>query len=193
MLSGLAELQDQTTRTAEMLPGTGIPFEPNLPQSPEGIIPPTNSGSSQIFALLELDIGGNSLGSDGLQVLAAYMRHHSQLRYLGLARTTAADLCAWKELFDSLKENHILTKIILDESNLGDLGVRLLADVLKVNLILSEVDLDRNNVTDVGGNYIMDSLLCRTPFPLRHLSLEGNTIGAGLMSRINREVKDLFY
>ncbi|KAM6965398.1 collagen alpha-1(XXVII) chain B [Aplochiton taeniatus] len=104
----------------------------------------------QIFALLELDIGGNCLGSDGLQVLAAYMRHHSHLRYLGLAQTTAADLSAWKELFDSLKGNNVLSKIILDESNLGDPGVRLLADVLKVNRSLSEVDLDRNNITDVN-------------------------------------------
>lgn len=145
--------------------------------------------SLKVFALLELDIGGNGLSSDGLRMLASYMRHHSHLQYLGLAQTSSADLVAWKELFDSLKGNSSLTQIILDESNLGDPGVRLLADVLKVNASLMQVDLDRNGISDVGGNDIMGALLCRTQFPLRHLSLEENDISAGLMSRIKQEVK----
>ncbi|CAL8327801.1 unnamed protein product [Arctogadus glacialis] len=147
-------------------------------------------GSLSVFTLLELDIGGNGLASDGLRLLAAYMRHHSALRYLGLARTSGADLAAWKELFDSLKENSALAHIVLDESSLGDPGVRMLAEVLRVSVSLRQVDLDRNGISDVGGNDLMGALLCRTQRPLSHLSLQGNDISPGLMRRIQEEVKN---
>lgn len=161
-----------------------FPSEHNmLPQLPSGW------SSFRLFTLLELDIGGNGLSSDGVKVLASYMRSHSYLQYLGLAQTSGADLAAWKELFDSLKGNSSLTQIILDENNLGDPGVRLLADMLKENMSLRQVDLDKNCISDVGGNDIMGALLCRTQFPLRHLSLQENNISAGLMSRIQEEVK----
>lgn len=150
---------------------------------------PATWGSFRVFSLLELDVGGNGLSSNGVKVLASYMRHHSYLHYLGLAQTSSADLVAWKELFDSLKVNSSLTQIILDESNLGDPGVRLLADVLKVSMNLRQVDLDRNGITDVGGNDIMGALLCRTQCPLKHLSLQENNISDGLMSRIQEEIK----
>lgn len=150
---------------------------------------PTGWSSFRVFALVELDIGGNGFGSDGVKVVASYMRHHSYLQYLGLAQTSGAYLAAWKELFDSLRGNSTLTQIVLDENNLGDPGVRLLADMLKENMCLQQVDLDGNGISDVGGNDIMGALLCRTHLPLRHLSLQENNISTGLMGRIQEEVK----
>ncbi|AWP07540.1 putative glutamate-rich protein 3-like [Scophthalmus maximus] len=183
LLNGIAELQEQTARAAAadqqaML----LPSEQSVP-----LQLPTGWSSLRSFALLELDIGGNGLSSEGVKVLASFMRHRSYLRYLGLAQTSAADLAAWKELFDSLKANASLTQIILDENNLGDPGVRLLADMLRENTSLLQVDLDGNGVSDVGGNDIMGALLCRAQRPLRHLSLQENNISEGLMSRIQEE------
>lgn len=185
LLNGIAELQEQTARTAAAIQHAMLlpPGHDVLPQLPAGW------SSFRVFTLSELDIGGNGLSSEGVKVLASYVRHHSYLQYLGLAQTSGADLSAWKELFDSLKENGSLTQIILDENNLGDPGVRLLADMLKDNRSLQEVDLDGNDITDVGGNDIMGALLCRMQFPLKHLSLEENSISTGLMSRIQKEVK----
>ncbi|XP_074495122.1 uncharacterized protein LOC141769696 isoform X1 [Sebastes fasciatus] len=185
LLNGIAELQEQTARAAAAVQQAMLlPSEQNvLLQLPAGW------SSFRVFALLELDIGGNGLSSDGVKVLASYIRHHSYLRYLGLAQTSGADLAAWKELFDSLKGSSSLAQIILDENNLGDPGVRLLADMLRENASVRQVDLDRNGVSDVGGNDIMGALLCRTQFPLTHLSLQENNISAGLMSRIQEEVK----
>ncbi|XP_051278739.1 uncharacterized protein LOC127376141 [Dicentrarchus labrax] len=185
LLNGIAELQEQTARAAAAIQQAMLfPSEQNtLLQLPTGW------SSFRGFALLELDIGGNGLSSDGIKVIASYMRHHSYLQYLGLAQTSGADLAAWKELFDSLKGNSSLSQIILDENNLGDPGVRLLADMLKENMSLQQVDLDRNGISDVGGNDIMGALLCRTQFPMRHLSLQENIISAGLMSRIQEQVK----
>ncbi|KAL7391259.1 hypothetical protein ABVT39_006785 [Epinephelus coioides] len=177
LLNGIAELQEQTARTAAAIQqATLFPSEQNML-----LQLPTGWSSFRVFALLELDIGGNGLSSNGVKVLASYMRHHSYLQYLGLAQTSGADLAAWKELFDSLRVNSSLIQIILDENNLGDPGVRLLADMLKENVSLRQVDLDRNGISDVGGNDIMGALLCRTQFPLRHLSLQDNNISAGLM------------
>ncbi len=184
LLNGIAELQEQTARAAAAIQQAMLSSEQNVL-----LQLPTGWSSFRVFALLELDIGGNGLSSDGVKVLASYMRHYSYLQYLGLAQTSGADLAAWKELFDSLKGNGALTQIILDENNLGDPGVRLLADTLKENTSLRQVDLDRNSISDVGGNDIMAALLCRTQFPLRHLSLQENNISAGLMSRIQEEVK----
>lgn len=183
------ELQEQSAREAANQQMALLQSEQQL--DPELLASlHTTWGSLRIFTLLELDIGGNGLASGGLKLLAVYMRHYSFLRYLGLAQTGGADLAAWKELFDSLKENSSLTQIILDESNLGDPGVRMLADVLKVNVSLRQVDLDRNDISDVGGNDLMGALLCRTQFPLRHLSLQENHISTGLMRRIQEEVKN---
>nr|XP_020453918.1 uncharacterized protein LOC109959126 [Monopterus albus] len=185
LLNGIAELQEQTARAAAAFQ------QAMLCPSEHNIVPhlPTGWSSFKVFALLELDIGGNGLSSEGVKVLASYMRHYSHLHYLGLAQTSGADLAAWKELFDSLKENSSLTRIILDENNLGDPGVRLLADVLKENMSLQKVDLDGNGISDVGGNDLMGALLCRMSFPLRHLSLQENYISEALLSRIQEEVK----
>lgn len=184
-MNGIAELQEQTARAAAAIQQAMLfPAEQSLL-----LQLPTGWRSLRTFELLELDVGGNGLGSDGVKVLAAYMRHHSRLRYLGLAQTGAADLAAWKELFEGLRGNAALTQVILDENNLGDPGVRLLAEALRENTGLRQVDLDGNSISDVGGNDIMGALLCRTQFPLRHLSLEQNDISPGLMTRIQEEVK----
>ncbi|XP_074525770.1 uncharacterized protein LOC141790037 [Halichoeres trimaculatus] len=185
LLSGLAELQEQTSRAA-----SAIQYAVLHPTEQSVLQLPTGWRSFRVFALQELDVGGNGLSSNGVKVLASYLRHHSYLQYLGLAQTSGADLAAWKELFDSLKGNTSLAHIILDENNLGDPGVRLLADMLKETVGLKKVDLDRNGISDVGGNDIMAALLCRTQFPMRHLSLQENNISAGLMSRIQEEVKE---
>lgn len=190
LLNGVAELQEQTATAAATIQQAMLfssEQEAFLQQAMASL--PCGWSSFRIFALVELDIGGNGLGSEGVKLLASYMRHHSYLQYLGLAQTRGADLAAWKELFESLKENRSLTQIILDENNLGDPGVRLLAEVLNVNMNLQEVDLDGNSITDVGGNDIMGALLCRTQFPLKHLSLQENNLSSGLMSRIQEEVK----
>ncbi|XP_068577046.1 NLR family CARD domain-containing protein 3 [Cebidichthys violaceus] len=185
LLNGIAELQEQTARAAAAVQQAEL-----LPPEQSALLQlPTGWSSFGVFALFELDIGGNGLSGDGVKALASYMRHHSCLQYLGLARTGGADLAAWKELFDSLRGSGSLTRVILDENDLGDPGVRLLADVLRENAALRQVDLDSNGVGDVGGNDIMGALLCRTRSPLTHLSLRGNNISAGLMSRIEEEVK----
>ncbi|XP_077378136.1 uncharacterized protein LOC144019152 [Festucalex cinctus] len=182
LLSGLAELQEQTSKAAAIQQQQKL-----LQQATSNLT--TGWSPFKVFSLLELDIGGNNLSGIGVKVLASYMRHHSQLQYLGLAQTGGADLAAWKELFDSLKGNRSLTRIILDENNLGDPGVRLLADVLKANACLRMVDLDGNGISDVGGNDLVAALLCRGHFPMKHLSLAENNISSGLMSRIQEEVK----
>ncbi|XP_061674528.1 NLR family CARD domain-containing protein 3 [Syngnathoides biaculeatus] len=182
LLSGIAELQEQTSRAA------AIQQQQLLLQR---AVPNVTIGwcAFKVFSLLELDIGGNNLTGEGMRVLASYMRHHSHLQYLGLAQTGSADLAAWKEVFDSLKGNSSLTQIILDESNLGDPGVRLLADVLKANTCLRMVDLDGNGIGDVGGNDLVGALLCRGQFPMRRLSLAENNISARLLRRLQEEVK----
>ncbi|CAG08135.1 unnamed protein product [Tetraodon nigroviridis] len=182
-----AEVEQLVLRNTDLTDDLLLSLAGALKSSPSEL--PARWGSFEAFALLELDIGGNGLSSNGVKLLASYIRHHSHLQYLGLAQTSSADLAAWKELFDSLKGNKALIHIILDENNLGDPGVRLLAEVLKENRSLRQVDLDRNGISDLGGNDIMGALLCRLEFPLRHLGLEGNNISAGLMSRIQEEIK----
>ncbi|RVE67824.1 hypothetical protein OJAV_G00085780 [Oryzias javanicus] len=186
LLTGVAELQEQTAAAAAASVHHALLF----PSGQDAMLQlPTGWSSFEVFTLLELDVGGNGLNSDGVRVMASYLRSHSHLQYLGLAQTSSADLAAWKELFESLRGNGTLAHIILDENNLGDPGVRLLADMLKENASLRRVDLDGNDISDVGGNDIMGALLCRTDFPLSHLSLEENSISAGLMSRIQEQVK----
>ncbi|KAM9544451.1 uncharacterized protein ACWYII_035775 [Salvelinus alpinus] len=190
LLSGLAQLQEITRHPTSLPRIEDSQVQGQNPLTHSVVpLPPTTRGTLYPFSLLELDIGGNGLSSNGLRMLTSYMRLHSRLQYLGLARTTGVDLEAWRELFDSLKGNVTLSHIILDESNLGDQGARLFADTLRANQSLRQVDLDNNGIGEVGGSEIIEALLCRTQFPLRHLSLEGNGISTGLMGRIQQEVR----
>lgn len=168
LLSGVADLQDKTSST------------------------PAYQGqlyfSAPSFHLIELDLGGNGMGSEGLRVLGTYIRYHSQLQYLGLAQTPCSDIEAWNVLFESLKVNTKVAHIILDENHLGDQGVKLFAEVLKVNDGLRKVDLDSNGFGEVGGNAILEALLGRNRGSLEHLSLEENYISTALMSKIQQVV-----
>lgn len=169
LLSGLAELQEPTV----VLHGNSERL----------------SFSAVSFAIKELDLGGNGIGSDGLRVLATFMRYHSKLQYLGLAQTSCSDMEAWMALFESLKMNAELTHIILDESNLGDDGVKLFAESLKSNEALKKVELDDNGFGDIGGKYLLEALSFRGKRPLEHLSLEGNYVSTALMTKIQQEVE----
>lgn len=167
LLSGLAELQNKTAA----LHG--------------------NSEQNSNSAIKELDLGGNGIGSDGLRVLATFMRYHSHLQYLGLAQTSCSDMEAWTVLFESLKVNTVLTHIILDESNLGDDGVKLFAEVLQSNKSLRKVELDNNGFSDVGGHYLLEALCFRGKGSLENLSLEGNYISTALMANLQQELESL--
>lgn len=169
LLSGLAELQEKTAAL--------------YGNSEQIHFPPVS------IAIKELDLGGNSIGSDGLRVLATFMRYHSHLQYLGLAQTSCSDMEAWTVLFESLKVNTTLTHIILDESNLGDNGIKLFAEVLRSNKTLRKVDLDINGFGEVGGQCLLEALRSGGKRSLEHLSLEGNYISTALMANIQQELE----
>ncbi|KAL7839715.1 hypothetical protein SRHO_G00263730 [Serrasalmus rhombeus] len=174
LLSGVADLQEKTAASPRMSAYPGQFYF-----------------SAPSFTLIELDLGGNGMGSEGLRVLGTYMRYHSQLQYLGLAQTPCSDMEAWNVLFESLKVNIKLTHIILDENHLGDQGVKLFAEALKVNEGLRKVDLDSNGFGEVGGNAILEALLGRKQCSLEHLSLQENYISTTLMSKIQQVVPPL--
>lgn len=140
------------------------------------------------FTLIELDLGGNGIGSEGLRVLGTFIRYHSQLQYLGLAQTCCSSMEAWYIFFESLTVNNKLTHIILDENNLGDQGVKLFAEALQINEGLRKIDLDRNNFGEVGGNALFHAV-SRSQCSLEHLSLEENYISTDLMSKFQEVVK----
>ncbi|KAF4112895.1 hypothetical protein G5714_005440 [Onychostoma macrolepis] len=169
LLSGLAELQDKTAA----LRGNSEPIH----FSPVSVV------------IKELDLGGNGIGSDGLRVLATFMRYHSHLQYLGLAQTSCSDMEAWTVLFESLKVNTTLTHIILDESNLGDNGIKLFAEALRSNKTLRKVDLDNNGFGEVGGHYLLETLRSGGKCSLENLSLGGNYISTALMANIQQELE----
>lgn len=169
LLSGLAELQDTTAALR------GNSERHDL--------------SAVTVAIKELDLGGNGIGSEGLRVLATFMKYHSRLRYLGLAQTSCADMEAWTVLFEGLKVNVELTHIILDECNLGDQGVKLFAESLRLNESLRKMDLDNNGFGDAGANCLLEALSLRRKCPLEELSMEGNYVSTALMSKIQAEVE----
>lgn len=142
------------------------------------------------FTLIELDLGGNGIGSEGLRLLGTFMRYHSQMKYLGLARTCCSSMEAWYVFFESLKVNNKLNHIILDENNLEDQGVKLFAEALQVNDSLQKIDLDHNNFGEAGGNALLEALI-RRQCSLEHLSLEENFISTALMSKIQEVVKTI--
>lgn len=186
LLTGLADLQTSSTnrQTGPSLQSQAAQGMMTLPPIPQQGPPLT------ACCLKELDLGGNGMSSDGLRVLATYIRYHSQLQYLALAQTAGADITAWTVLFDSLKANSKLTHIILDECYLGDQGAKLFAEMLMASLAIKKVDLDGNGICDGGGSAILDALVSRKQSPLQKLSMEeGNFISTALMMKILQEVQ----
>ncbi|KAL2091853.1 hypothetical protein ACEWY4_011651 [Coilia grayii] len=185
LLTGLADLQTSANKEA------GEPAQPQAAQGTLTLPPVPRLGPPSVpLGLLELDLGGNGVGRDGLQVLATYMRYHSQLRYLALAQTSGADVTAWTVLFESLKANSKLTHVMLDECSLGDQGAKLFAETLRANAAIKKVDLDGNGIGDVGGGAILEALVSRKQSPLQHLSMEqGNFVSTALMAKILQEVQ----
>lgn len=171
LLSGVADLQEKTAAS------------PRIPAYPRQFY-----YSEPSFALIELDLGGNGIGSEGLRVLGTFIRYHSRLQYLGLAQTCCSSMEAWYVFFESLKVNNKLTHIILDENNLGDQGVKLFAEALQINEGLQKIDLDRNNFGEVGGNALLEAL-SSSQCSLQHLSLEDNYISTVLMSKFQEVIK----
>ncbi|XP_046697974.1 uncharacterized protein LOC124380766 isoform X2 [Silurus meridionalis] len=171
LLSGIVELQEKTAAASRLPP-----------------FPKQFYFSVTSFALIELDLGGNGIGSEGLRVLGTFMRYHSKLEYLGLAQSCCSSMDAWYVFFESLRENNKLTHIILDENSLGDQGVKLFAEALQINESLQKIDLDRNNFGEVGGNALFEAV-SRSQCCLKHLSLEDNYISTALMSKFQEVVK----
>lgn len=170
LISGVADLQEKTA-------------SPRMPAYPRQF-----NLSDPSFILVELDLGGNGIGSEGLRVLGTFIRYHSKLQYLGLAQTSCSSMEAWYVFFESLKVNNKLTQIILDENNLGDEGIKLFAGALQMNESLQKIDLDHNNFGEVGGNALLEAL-SRSQCSLEHLSLEENCISTALMSKFQEVVK----
>lgn len=173
LLNGVADLQEKTAASLR------------LPANPRQFY-----FSEPRFTLLELDLGGNGIDSEGLRVLGTFIRYHSQLKYLGLAQTCCSNMEAWYVFFESLKVNNKLNHIILDENNLGDQGVKLFAEALQINEGLQKIDLDHNNFSEVGGNALFEAL-CRSQCSLEHLSLEENFISTALMSKFQDIIKTI--
>ncbi|KAJ8415568.1 hypothetical protein AAFF_G00425480 [Aldrovandia affinis] len=192
LLSGLAELQGEMVGQTTLQSGIGATQRvdiPILPEETSGKATPLQTHITQAFVLLELDLGGNGIGSEGLRVLSSYLRCNSQLKYLGLAQTKGADIAAWANLFESFKTDAALTHIILDECRLGDEGVELFAKMLRDNQSLTKVELDYNSIGERGGNAIIEVLLSKKEHVLSHLSLEGNHISVALMNKIQQELR----
>lgn len=171
LLNGVADLQEKTAAS------------PRIPGYPKQLYL-----SEPSFTLIELDLGGNGIDSEGLRVLGTFLRYHSQLKYLGLAQTCCSNMEAWYVFFASLKVNNKLKHVILDENNLGDQGVKLFAEALQINEGLQKIDLDRNSFGEVGGNALFEAL-SRSQCSLEHLSLEENFISTALMSKFQEVIK----
>ncbi|XP_064153635.1 glutamate-rich protein 3-like isoform X2 [Anguilla rostrata] len=192
LLNGLADLQGQTVGQRTLQLWSGGPHRMDtllLPRETSRKATPLHTHITQAFVLFELDLGGNGVSSEGLRVLSSYLRCHSQLKYLGLAKTNVADISAWETLFDSLTTNVALIHIILDECHLGDQGVELFAKMLRYNQSLTKIDLDYNSIGDRGGNAIIEALLNRRFILMSHLSLEGNYISFALIKKIQQEIQ----
>ncbi|XP_063049656.1 uncharacterized protein LOC134444166 [Engraulis encrasicolus] len=203
LLTGLADLQtspnkgaspgeptpQQHTTQPQLTQPQAAPGAMSLPPAPPPVPAPHPAPPSVPLSLVELDLGGNGIGRDGLQVLATYMRYHSQLRYLALGKTSAPDLTTWSVFFTSLKANARLVHVMLDECGLGDQGAKLVAETLRANVGIKKVDLDGNGIGDVGGAAILDALVSRKQSPMEHLSMEeGNHVSTAIMSKILQEI-----
>ncbi|KAM4663378.1 uncharacterized protein O3C94_011607 [Discoglossus pictus] len=135
--------------------------------------------------LLELDVGGNQLTTEGLQSVASFLRLNPPLKYLGLAQCTNESWEAWTDLFGALKVNTNINHLLLDDNNLGDPGAKLLAEAITINQSLITIDLDSNNIGDKGVQAISESIKSNAGSILKSLSLEENPIGKDVLDRIH--------
>eukprot|EP00808_Paulinella_micropora_P020740 g14005.t1 len=124
--------------------------------------------------LRELDMAGNSTGSDGAKAIAKALEANKVLQTLDIGLNKIGDEVA-AAIADVLKVNTSLTNLQLNRNCIGPEGAKRIAKALQVNQTLRELNLRYNGIGDDGVYSIGEAL--KVNKSLKVLSLWGNKIG----------------
>merc|ERR1719517_85438 len=80
-----------------------------------------------------------------------------------------------KTIAEKLKDHPGITKVVLTDCEITDVGCEVLADLLRVNHVIEELILDKNKITSVGAITLADALT--TNKGLRTLNLMQQRVG----------------
>lgn len=143
-------------------------------------------------SLRSLNLSGNRLGGDGVQVLfAAFGAErglNNTLRVLGLAENDlGADRDTVNTVCQSIVKNKTLHSIDLHGNALGDEGAVALAPVVGGTAVLRVLDIGDAGIGPIGVTALMGAVKSNTS--LQVLGLRNNQVGVEGAARLADELK----
>jgi len=126
--------------------------------------------------LTTLNLWCNSLGHDGIKVVAGVLHELPRLKSLNIGFCNVCDK-GMTLMCEELKSNITICQVNAGLNHVSDVSAKAIADIIKENKTLTSLHLDSNNISDVGAKYIADSIRFNTT--LRELNLENNDIHDG--------------
>ncbi len=124
--------------------------------------------------IIQLDLGKNRIGDDGVKALGKVIETNLTLTQLDLKNNRIGDEGV-KALGKVLETNQSITQLNLEYNSIGDDGVKALGKVLETNPTLTQLNLGRNRIGDEGTKALCKALENNTT--LTQLNLEKNIIG----------------
>ena len=109
--------------------------------------------------LRKLDLSNNTIGNEGISVVAGALQYRSQLRSL-LVANCGFDLEGGRSFFSSVGRNHSLEHLVVDHNDLsGSLNrQKVLKDMFFNNKTLAHVSLAHCNICETGAAQISRGL-----------------------------------
>lgn len=111
--------------------------------------------------LKELVLWGNDITDPGVKAIGNALNNNSYLQSLDLGICKIRDIPrnnGTVALAKSLGINSVLTMIMLNENEIGDIGAKALGDAFKVNSTLTALNLNSNKIGDKGASAIAEGL-----------------------------------
>ena len=122
-----------------------------------------------------LDVRGNSLEDDSCRAIAQILNTVTSLTKVILEDNNIGDDGLTILSQHGLSQNKTLRQLCLKENNFGSSGVQALADAIQRNQCLEELDLSYNAVCDAGATALGTMLAVNSA--LQDLVLESTTLG----------------
>ena len=119
--------------------------------TPQGWVSFFNTIQDSNLDLVKLDVSGNNIDDDGLQLLIRIASRMSSLRCLDLGLNFSVTLTGWLALTDYLRSPNVATEVYLKENKINDDTVIAFTRALEHNNTLKWLCL--HECTDEDGNY----------------------------------------
>eukprot|EP00455_Lapot_gusevi_P003253 TRINITY_DN11333_c0_g1_i6.p1 TRINITY_DN11333_c0_g1~~TRINITY_DN11333_c0_g1_i6.p1 ORF type:complete len:717 (-),score=106.78 TRINITY_DN11333_c0_g1_i6:52-2202(-) len=137
--------------------------------------------------LLILDLEGNDIGDEGIEVIADSLLYNRTLTQLNVA-SNRIEVAGGQALAYALSQNNVLSVLDLSQNPIKNLSAIAFAEALVSNQSLSSLDLCSCKIADDGAIALASALASNQKLPLRKFRIRDNYISRNAGHIISEEL-----